>query len=106
MAISDSLLILVGFVFAHAGWNLSDLPEGERLVPFLVVEKLDKRQLLRFEAQTLEQSNFEMNSVLERPEEDIDAWASAREGLHHESGNYFDVLTIEAKSKDMPVSVL
>ena len=48
----DSLMLLAGFVLAHAAWSVSDLPKGELLVPLAVVEKNGQRQLLRFEAQT------------------------------------------------------
>lgn len=52
MVAPDSLVILAGFVLAHAAWSVSDVPKGELLVPLAVVEKNGQRQLLRFEAQS------------------------------------------------------
>jgi hypothetical protein len=52
----DSVVLLAGFVLAHAAWSVSDLPKGQLLVPLAVVETGGQRQLLRFEAQTQEQS--------------------------------------------------
>jgi len=34
----DSVVLLAGFVLAHAAWSVSDLPKGELLVPLAVVE--------------------------------------------------------------------
>ena len=48
----DSVVLLAGFVLAHAAWSVSDLPKGQLLVPLAVVETGGQRQLLRFEAQT------------------------------------------------------
>jgi len=60
----DSVVLLAGFVLAHAAWSVSDLPKGELLVPLAVVETGGKRQLLRFEAQTQEQSIAEAKATL------------------------------------------
>lgn len=50
MQFDKSLLSLAGFAFAHAAWSVSDLSEGELLVPLALIEKSGERQLLRFEA--------------------------------------------------------
>ena len=52
MAIPEPLLMLAGFCFAHATWSISDLPEGELLVPLAIVEAAGERGLKRFEAAT------------------------------------------------------
>jgi len=52
MAIPEPALLLAGFVLAHAAWSISDLPEGDLLVPLAVVEANGQRRLLRFEAET------------------------------------------------------
>ena len=63
----DSLILLAGFVLAHAAWSVSDLPKGELLVPLAIVEKNGQRQLLRFEAPTQAQAIAE-GKVLEGAE--------------------------------------
>ena len=60
----DSVVLLAGFVLAHGAWSASDLPKGELLVPLAVVETGGQRQLLRFEAQTQEQSIAEGKATL------------------------------------------
>lgn len=101
MAISESLLMLAGFVLAHAIWSVSDLPEGELLVPLAIVEKAGRRQLLRFEAETQEQAVSKGNAMIKEHEHAVDAWAFAREGRMSESRRYVDVLTVEAKATGM-----
>ena len=106
MAIAESLLLLAGFVFAHATWNISDLQQGELLVPLAIVEKSGQRQLLRFEAATQERAIAEGKVGLKKRENDVDAWAFAREGQLQESGKYVDVLTVESKAKGMTETVI
>ena len=101
MAISDSLLMLAGFVFAHATWSVSDLTEGESLVPLVITDNGGHRQLMRFEAETQAQAIAEGKAELAAHGNEFDAWAFAREGQFKEDGAYVDVLTVEAKSKDM-----
>src|SRR5512132_1724097 len=71
----DSVVLLAGFVLAHAAWSVSDLPKGELLVPLAVVETGGQRQLLRFEAQTQEQSIAEAKATLTKRQGQLDAWA-------------------------------
>jgi hypothetical protein len=106
MPITESVLTLAGFVFAHATWSVSDLPNGELLVPLAVVEKSGQRQLLRFEAESQERAIAEGKAMLATHEQDLDAWAFAREGQVDEGGTSVDVLTIEAKSRGERASVV
>ncbi len=71
----DSLILLAGFVLAHAAWSVSDLPRGELLVPLAVVVEHGQRQLLRFEAQTQEQAIAEGKTTLANRQAQLDAWA-------------------------------
>ena len=98
MKIDDSLLMLAGFTFAHAVWNVSDLLEGELLVPLAIVEKAGERQLIRFEAETQEDAIAKGKETLAQHEAELDSWVFAREGQVNEGGVYVDVLTIEARS--------
>ncbi len=97
----DSLILLAGFVLAHAAWSLSDLPTGELLVPLAVVEKNGQRQLLRFEAQTQEQAIAEGRATLTNRQAELDAWALGREGLMPEGTGRVDVLTVDAWAQGM-----
>ena len=106
MAFPESLLILAGFAFAHATWSVSDLPEGELLAPLAIVEIAGQRQLLRFEAETQAEAIAQGKTTLKEQEVTFDAWAFAREGEIQESDKNIAVLTIEAKARGMPESVL
>ena len=103
---AESLLILAGFVFAHAAWSASDLPKGELLVPLAIVENSGQRRLLRFEAESQKQAIAEGKAELARQDGEIDSWAFAWEGQFNEGGVYVDVLTIEAKSRQSSQSVV
>src|SRR3990172_4176806 len=92
----DPLILLAGFVLAHAAWSVSDLPKGELLVPLAIVEKNGQRQLLRFEAQTQEQAIAEGKTTLTNRQPELDAWAFGREGLMPEGTGKVDVLTVDA----------
>ena len=97
----DPLILLAGFVLAHAAWSVSDLPKGELLVPLAIVEKNGQRQLLRFEAQTQEQAIAEGKTTLTNLQPELDAWAFGREGLMPEGTGKVDVLTVDAWAKGM-----
>jgi hypothetical protein len=103
---TDSLSLLAGFTFAHAAWSISDLGEDELLVPLAILEKSDKRELFRFEAETQEEAISEGKAMISAREDEVDAWAFAREGQMRESGEYVDVLSVEAKASHMPESIV
>ena len=100
--IPDALVLLAGFVLAHAAWSVSDLPKSEVLVPLAIVEKGGQRQLLRFEAPTQEQAIAQGKTMLARRQADADAWAFAREGVITEKAARVDVLSVDAWAKGMP----
>jgi len=106
MDIPEPLLMLAGFVFAHATWSVSDLPEGDLLVPLAMVETSGQRQLLRFEADTQEEAIAQGKATLAQHENMLDAWAIAREGQIEDADGYGDVLTIEAKASGMTEPVV
>lgn len=39
MPVPEATALLAGFVFAHAAWSVSDLPEGQLLVPLAMIEE-------------------------------------------------------------------
>jgi len=97
----DSVVLLAGFVLAHAAWSVSDLPKGALLVPLAVIETRGQRQLLRFEAQTQEQSIAEAKATIATRQGQLDAWAFVREGLVPEGTGKVDVLTVDAWARGM-----
>lgn len=106
MDIPEPLLKLAGFVFAHATWCLSDLPQGDLLVPLAIVEMSGQRQLWRFEADTQDQAIAKGKATLAQRENMLDAWAFAREGRIEVADGDGDVLTVEAKASGMVASVV
>jgi hypothetical protein len=106
MARPDAAVSLAGFALAHAAWSVSDLPEGELLVPLGVIEKAGKRELHRFEAETQEQAIANGKAEMDRLSAKVDAWAFAREGQFNEGNGYVDVISVDAWARGMmaPIS--
>lgn len=92
MPVSESALVLGGFVLAHACLSIADTHGS--LVPLAIVERNSRRQALRFVAKTqieaIAQAKERLASMT-----DADAWAFAREGLINEGGQKVDVLSVE-----------
>lgn len=106
MPFSDSLITLAGFVLAHAAWSVSDLPQGDLLVPLAIVEKSGERQLLRFEADSQTLAIEKGKEILAQHDKELDQWAFAREGQVSEDSHNIDVLTVEAKARGVSSSVV
>jgi len=106
VAIPDTASLLAGFVLAHAAWSVSDLPEGDLLVPLAVVEVGAERKLVRFEAETQEQAIAEGKSFVAQQQTAASAWALAREGQMNTSTGKVDVLVIDAWAKGMSEPII
>ena len=110
MSLPDAGLLLAGFVLAHAVWNVSDLPKGELLVPLAIIEQGDKRELIRFEADSQEAAIAKGKAMMAELGTSVDAWAFARDGLLRdpETGRAVDVLTIDfwAKGMESPANLI
>jgi hypothetical protein len=73
----EAAVSLVGFVLAHAAWSVSDLLEGELLVPLAMTEKAGQRELHRFAAETREQAIASSKTAMGELSAKVDAWAFA-----------------------------
>jgi hypothetical protein len=101
----DAAVPLAGFALAHAAWSVSDLTEGERLIPLAMIEKAGKRELHRFEAETQEQAIATGRAEMDRLSAKVDAWAFAREGRFNEGSGYVDVISVDAWARGMTESI-
>lgn len=101
----DAAVALAGFVLAHAAWSVSDLLEGELLVPLAMTEKAGQRELHRFAAETQEQGIANGKTAMGRLSGKVDAWAFAREGQFNEGSGYVDVISVDAWAKGMTESI-
>lgn len=101
MAIPEAATLLAGFVLAHAAWSVSDLPEGELLVPMVITEVGGERKLTRFEAETQEQAIAIGKKFVADQQASSSAWAFAREGQMKTSDGYINVLAVDAWAKGM-----
>lgn len=101
MAIPESASLLAGFVLAHAAWNVSDLPEGDLLVPLAIVETEAGRKLTRFEAETQEQAIAAGKTFVSEQQSTASAWSLAREGQMNTDTGKIDVLVIDAWAEGM-----
>lgn len=103
--IPEAAIVLAGFVLAHAAWSVSDLPEGELLVPLAIVEVDSERVLTRFEAETQEQAISAAKEFVAARKGSSSAWAMAREGTMNTGDGRVDVLVIEAWANGMEESI-
>jgi hypothetical protein len=101
----DAAVSLAGFVLAHAAWSVSDLPEGELLVPLAMTEKAGQRELHRFVAETQEQGIANGKTAMGKLSGRVDAWAFAREGQLNEGSGYVDVISVDAWAKGMTATI-
>jgi len=100
-SIPEVSAILAGFVLAHAVWSVSDLPEGELLVPLAMVEVSGERHLQRFEAATQEQAIAAGKAAMQRVLSTGAVWAFARDGRFSRDGRSVDVISVDFWGKGM-----
>jgi hypothetical protein len=81
MAPPDSLILLAGFVLAHAARSVSDLPKGDLLVPQAITEG---------------------KTTLANRQTPLDAWAFGHEGLMPGGTGKVDVQTEDAGGGSKP----
>ena len=91
--ISESALLLAGFVLAHAAWSISDSPD--LLVPLAIVERNGQREIMRFEADTQEEAITHGKARMAALGTEVEAWAFAREGLFNEKAGKVDVISVD-----------
>lgn len=108
MSLSEQLLMLIGYVLAHGAYSVSDLPEGELLVPLAITQTEEKQQqLIRFEAETQKEAVKNAFSKLDILKKHVQAWALARESIiRTESGNPEDYITVDAWEKGQTVEIV
>ncbi|MBI5434388.1 MAG: hypothetical protein HZA52_16260 [Planctomycetes bacterium] len=92
----DPIVKLAGLALAHAASIVSELPEGEVLVPFAFAVGAEGRQLVHFEASTQEDAVRGGKQWLAEHAHEYDGCAFARDGRVLEDGVYVDVLVVEA----------
>ena len=97
MALSESALLLTGFVLAHAAWSICD--DTQLLVPLAISERNGKREVSRFEANTQEEAIDRGKAAMANLGASVDAWAFAREGLLSDKRGKVDVLSIDIGAK-------
>ncbi len=97
----DNALALAGYVLAHAAWSVSDLPEGEHLIPLAVLEIGGKRRLVRYVEDTTEKAIARGNAEMGRASKSFDLWAFAWEGLGRQNEKEAHVLNVEFWARGM-----
>ena len=103
MNIPDHTFLFTGFGLAHAAYSISDLPEGDFLIPLMIVEHEGKREVIRFEAETQEEAIEQGKNKIEEVKGRVDLWIFAREGVvASSSGGRVDVISIDGGSIDSP----
>jgi hypothetical protein len=97
LTIPEVALRLTGFVLGHALWNVSDIPDGELLVPLALTERAGQRELLRFAADSQEVAIRNGKARMIQLAGTVDAWAFARDGVFNET----DAITVDFWAKGM-----
>src|SRR5262245_16292499 len=106
MGIPEAVVLLAGFVLAHAAWSISDVPSGELLVPLAIIERSGQRHLQRFEAPTQDAAIAAGKKAVTDAMTRGETWAFAREGLLNDPAGKVDVLTIEFWSPEMETPLI
>jgi hypothetical protein len=102
MTIPDGVLLIAGYVLAHAAYSVSDLQSGELLIPLAVTQTGEEQEVVRFEAETQEEAIANAKLELEKLKASVDIYAFAREGsMKLEDGKEIDVITIDAWEKGL-----
>lgn len=99
--IPDAAIVLAGYVLAHAAWSVSDLPDGELLVPLAIVEVSSQHALTRFEAETQAEAIEQGKKYVVAQRSSASSWAFAREGQMKTRTGSVDVIVVGAWSVGM-----
>jgi hypothetical protein len=93
---------------AHAAWVASELPTGEGLVPFAIIEVDGQRHLQHFEAESQEKAILAGKAATRDAMATSDAWAFVRDGLFNVDGRKIDALSVDFWAKGMagPVTLI
>ncbi|MEG3222181.1 hypothetical protein PD716_16355 [Vibrio gigantis] len=106
MSVSYSILLIAGYVLAHASYSVSDLESGELLIPFVVVQSEKGQEVIRFEADTQEEAISNGKVELLQLQKRADIYGFAREGsMRDESGNSIDVISVDVWEKGLEHTV-
>lgn len=100
----SALLHLMGFVLAHACWIVADLPKGEVLAPFAIIERVDGGRVIQpFEAATQGEAVAAGKALLDHPPVDAVRIAFVRDGLlRAPDGTATDVLSVTGWERGRP----
>ncbi len=106
MGITESILLIAGYVLAHSAYSICDLPKDELLIPLAIVESNGEQRLIRFEADTQEEAISRAKEELEQLKPSSTSWAFARESIiRDESGEPRDFITVSAWTQGLEVEL-
>lgn len=78
--IPDDVLLFAGYTLAHAAYSISDVGEGELLIPFAMTEVGGEQTITRFEADSQADAIASGKRYIASIKEKSDLWTLAREG--------------------------
>ncbi|NCF26709.1 MAG: hypothetical protein GWP69_04975 [Gammaproteobacteria bacterium] len=104
--IPDDVFLFAGYALAHAAYSISDVEEGELLIPFVLTEVDGKQTVRRFESESQADAIASGKQYISRVKKSSDLWALAREGTMKTSEETdVDVLVISAGQLDLTESL-
>jgi hypothetical protein len=105
--IPDDILLFAGYTLAHAAYSVSDVEEGESLIPFALIEIDGEQRITRFESETQADAIASGKQFIAGIREKSDLWTLGREGTMKESREKdVDVLVVSAGCDDLAESLV
>jgi hypothetical protein len=97
LEIPDDELLFAGYALAHAAYSISDVEEGELLIPFALTEVDGKQNVIRFESESQADAIASGKEYVASMKGKSNLWALAREGTMKTHGEKdIDVLVVSA----------
>ncbi|NIP46145.1 MAG: hypothetical protein GWN21_07255 [Gammaproteobacteria bacterium] len=78
--IPDDVLLFAGYTLAHAAYSISDVEEGELLIPFAMTEVGGEQNIARFESDSQADAIASGKRYMASMKRKSDLWTLAREG--------------------------
>ena len=103
----DLLGQILGLTLAHSAY-IGSGQDGELMVPYVVFQSSENREVQHFEAETQQQAVDDAHHAIEMHQDSVDAWAYTQEGLVTlDNGAKQDVYLVKAWVKDLlePIQV-
>src|SRR4051812_49022330 len=101
MATPDIALALAGFALGHAVFTVRDNVTTEPMTPFAVVQRGEKRDVIRFASSNMEEAVHQAELAMKKATADADGFAFITEGRVNSAEGKTDVFLVHFWQKGM-----